>query len=106
MNKDIQSEFKLLEEWARSVARSLGPGFDILGKTEHILENAILCVTFKVSTELPARKVTKVVHETGKQYYRGRRYFFLFDRQKQFLFLLFYPFYIVCNEPEVFQKAD
>jgi len=97
MNKDFAREFEILEDWAREVARKLGTGFDISGKRETILEDSILCATFFVDTELPASDVTNVLRETSENYRRGRRYFFLFDKPKKFLFLLFYPYYILME---------
>ena len=98
MNEYFRYEFEKLEEWARGVSQILGSGFDILGKREQILENAILCTTFDVDTDLPSPEITSTILKVSEKYKRGRRFFFLFDKRKKFLFLLFYPYYIVCDE--------
>lgn len=98
MNRDFAYEFQLLEEWARNVSSRLGGDkFQLKAKREHIMEDAILCSIFTIATNLPSGEVTEAVVEAGKAYKRGRRYFFIYDQEKRMLFLLFYPYYILCN---------
>ena len=102
MNKDFEREFIAMEEWATEVQLRLGgkEKFNISSKREQILEDAILCTTFSVKTDLPSSEVTDIVVEVGANYRRGRRYFFIYDQDKRILFLLFYPYYILCCNKE------
>ena len=85
----------MLEEWCERISLTLGSGFDIIGKREQVIEDAILYVIFSIKTSRTPSEVVSAVVETGQKYKRGRRRFFIFDQHRQFLFLLSYPYYLL-----------
>jgi hypothetical protein len=94
MNEYFGAEFDKMDEWARKVSRELGPNFDIIGKRETILDTYILMSSFTVETELSTQEVVDCVRRLGENYRRGRRHFFVFDKGRRLLFLLFYSYFL------------
>ena len=98
ISEEFEYEFSMMVDWAKTVQNRLGVDNFILGEcSKQVIEDSILCMTFQVSTRLPSSVVTDAVVESGQDFKRGRRYFFIFDKQKGFLFLLFYPYYTMLG---------
>lgn len=84
----------MLDEWASEVCRRFQGKVSVVSSTQNTINHDIATATFwlTVDPRVKATDVTAYTHKIGMKYARDSRYFFIFDKNKSFLFLLIYPY--------------
>lgn len=89
-----EKSFRDLRDWADKVQKKFRGRLSLVERSQQLVEGYIASVfyTAEVDPTLPAAVVIRYVHGQGMAYGGSARYFFVFDKEKKFLFLQIYAY--------------
>jgi len=97
----LENTYAEIDDWSRAIGRKFRGRMILKEKGKHVIEGVIAGVYYDVRADpnLSASEVIQATNSYGMRYSKEHRFFMIYDKKREFLFLLLYPHSSFCYPP-------